>query len=106
MNPDAHPDRESVHRPPRQLLPASAAPVPTVDVHDLQLTAVLVAGQLDDLARALNYATRGAGPRLEYAADVYKVLGSLRAAMTKVPQVCGQLADFLARQDAAGALCA
>ena len=104
MNPDAHPDHEPADRPPRQLSPTAAEPVPTVDVHDPQLTAVLVARQLDDLVRALNYVTRAAGPRLEYAADVYEVLGSLRAALSKLPQACGQLADFLAHHNAAGTL--
>jgi hypothetical protein len=104
MHRDAHPDREPVNRPRRQLRPTSGEPVPAVDVHDPQLTAALLARQFDELVRALNYATRATGPRLEHAADVYEVLGSLRAALTKLPQACGQLADFLARQNAAGAL--
>lgn len=70
MNPEAHPDREPADRPPRRPCPAPGGPVPTVDVHNPQPTAVLLARQFDDLARALNYATRAAGPRLEYAADV------------------------------------
>ncbi len=103
MNPDAHPPRDTAalpaHRPP-----ASADEgAPAVGVQDPKLTAVLVARQLEELARALNYATRTAGPRLEYAADVYEVLGSLHAALAKLPQACGQLADFLARHDSAGA---
>ncbi|MGQ0631497.1 MAG: hypothetical protein ACT4P1_10670 [Sporichthyaceae bacterium] len=104
MNRDAHPDRKPADRPKRLPCPTPAEPVPTVDVHDPRLTAVLLARQLDELARALNYATRAAGPRLEYASDVYEVLRSLRAALTKLPQACGQLADFLRRQDAAGTL--
>jgi hypothetical protein len=68
------------------------------------LTAVAIARQIDELVRALNYATLAPQPRLEFAADVYEVLGSLYAALTKLPQACGQLSDFLARHDAAGNL--
>lgn len=57
-----------------------------------------VARQLDDLARALNYATMPRAARLEYTGDVYLVLGSLQATLSKLPQACGQLAAFLDRQ--------
>jgi hypothetical protein len=83
---------------------AANEPPDTVDVHDAGLTAVRVAHQLDELARALNYATLPHAPRLEYVADVYTVLGSLQAALSKLPQTCGQLASFLERQQSAGVL--
>lgn len=104
MNPDAHPPRETATRPAHRPQPSSDEDAAAVYVHDPELTAVLVARQLDELTRVLNYATRAAGPRLECAADVYEVLGSLHAALAKLPQACGQLADFLARHDSAGAL--
>ena len=72
--------------------------------HGAGLPAVVIARQIDELVRALTYATRTPDTRLEFAADVYEVLGSLHAALTTLPQACGQLADFLARHDAAGAL--
>ncbi len=103
MNPDAHPPHETATRPSHRPQP-SADEDATVPVQDAELTAVLVARQIDELTRVLNYATRAAGPRLEYTADVYEVLGSLHAALAKLPQACGQLADVLARHDSAGAL--
>lgn len=104
MKPDAYPSGPPDAHPRRRPQPGTEEPVAAIDVHDMQLTAVVLARQIDELTRALNYATRAAGPRLEYAADVYEVLGSLHAALTKIPQACGQLADFLRRQDAAGSL--
>lgn len=83
---------------------STTRPTNAVDVHDARVTAVQIARELDELARALNYATLPGRTRLEYAADVYEVLGSLRAALAKLPQACGQLADFLARQHGDGAL--
>ncbi len=83
---------------------AANEPPDAVDVHDADLTAVRVARQLDELARALNYATLPRAARLDHVADAYTVLGSLQAALSKLPQACGQLAVFLERQQAAGGL--
>ena len=83
---------------------AANEPPDAVDVHDAGLTAVRVAHQFDELARALNYATLPRAPRLEYVADVYTVLGSLQAALSKLPQACGQVSSFLERQQSAGVL--
>lgn len=85
-------------------LHAANQPVDAVDLHGADLTAAGVARQLDELARALNYATLPRAARLEYASDVYSVLGSLQAALSKLPQACGQLAAFLERHQAAGDL--
>lgn len=71
---------------------------PNVDRHDPRATAVQLARQIDELARALSYATMPPSPRLDHAADVYAVLGSLEAALSKLPQCCGQLVAFLHRQ--------
>lgn len=78
-----------------------AAPI---DVHDERLTAVRAARRLDEFARALNYATLPHAVRLDYASDVYTVLGSLREALAKLPQACGQLAAFLESQQRSGVL--
>jgi hypothetical protein len=79
-------------------------PADAVHAHDAGLTAVGVARQLDEIAHALTYATLPRAARLEHASDVYEVLGSLNAALAKLPQACGQLASFLERQQSAGVL--
>lgn len=101
MNPYAHQPRATAARPTRCPQPAADVGAAATGPHDPQLTAVL-GRQIDELSRALNYATRAAG--LEYAADVYEVLGSVSAELAKLPLACAQLADFLARHDSAGAL--
>lgn len=58
--------------------------LPPVDPHDPNITAVELARHLDDLVRALNYATRPGDPRLGNAPDAYSVLGALREALGKV----------------------
>lgn len=75
-----------------------------VNVHGTDLTAVRVAQQFDELARALNYATMPRAARHEYVGDVYLVLGSLQATLSKLPQACGQIVAFLERQQTAGVL--
>lgn len=77
---------------------------PIVDVHDPRFTAVEIARRIDELTRALNYATRARQPRLEHPADVYEVLGSLSAALTNLPQFYGQLARYLRDREAASEL--
>lgn len=88
--------------------PTSTPPESTdaVNVHDPRLSAVRIAGQLDDLARALNYTTRPGDPRLGRVPDIYSVLGSLHEALAKLPQTCGQIATALGHHEAAGHLCA
>lgn len=75
----------------------------TVELYDPGPAAVDIAHQLDELVRALNYALMPRHPRLDCAA-VYSVLGSLQAALSNLPQACGQLVAHLARQQAAGVL--
>lgn len=79
-------------------------PADSVDVHDPQMTAVRVARLLAEFARALNYATLPHDPRLEYPADVYMILGELNAALSRLPQACGQLAAYLQHQRDRGVL--
>ena len=77
---------------------SSFEPADSVDVHDPKMTAVRVARLLAEYTRALNYATLPAHPRLQYPGDVYMVLGELHAALSRLPQVCSQLATYLQRQ--------
>jgi hypothetical protein len=79
---------------------------PPVDVHDPTISAADVAQRIDELAGALTYATRVGDPRLRGAADAYRILGVLQETLTKLPQVCAQIAVFLDRQLGAGALVA
>lgn len=79
-------------------------PLDAIDVHDPRMTAVRTARLLADLARTLNYATLPGDPRLEYPSDVYMVLESLHAALSRLPQACEQLAAYLQRQRDAGVL--
>lgn len=104
MNPDPDFLHESAHGAAHRKEPATDDGSATGLGHFRGLTAVAIARQIDELASALNYATRAPEPRLKFAADVYEVLGSLQAALTELPQTCGQLADFLARHDAAANL--
>jgi hypothetical protein len=50
--------------------------------------------------RVLNYAT--GGPGLEYAGDVYDLLGCLKVGVQRLPQLFDQLARFLAAELEAG----
>jgi hypothetical protein len=86
--------------------PTSTPPEPTdaVNVHDPRLSAVRIAGQLDDLARALTYTTRPGDPRLGRVPDIYSVLGSLHEALAKLPQICGQIATALGHHEVGGQL--
>ncbi|WP_019872984.1 hypothetical protein [Sporichthya polymorpha] len=92
--------RRVVQRPLRAADNGAATPAG----HSTRLSAVVIARQLDELVRALNYATLSGHAGLESAAEAYEVLSSLQAAMTKLPQACAQLADFLSRADATRAL--
>lgn len=72
--------------------------------HSPQYTAK-VGYALGEAVRVLNYAT---GPDvstgLRYPSDVYGLLGSLYAATGRMPQLSGQLGDWLAEQARAGAI--
>ncbi len=63
-------------------------------------TPARLAGQAAEAIRALNHATRGDG--LEYPADVYEVVASLKLMEQRLPQLYGQLASFLAAENEAG----
>ena len=54
--------------------------------------------------RALNHATAAGQGGLSEPATVYAVLGQLAAAAHRLPQLCGQLADWLAEENTAGRL--
>jgi hypothetical protein len=58
-----------------------------------------------EVARFLNYATRtGDGDGLTEPATVYTLAGNLSAAAHALPQLCGQLGDYLSREFASGNL--
>lgn len=59
-----------------------------------------LADQAAEAIRALNHATRGDG--LEYPADVYDVVASLKLMEQRLPQLYGQLASFLTAENEAG----
>lgn len=61
-----------------------------------------VAGQLAECVRVLNHATRGDG--LVYPGDAYELLGQLSEAVGGLPQLLGQLNDFLEHSMEAGKL--
>ena len=44
------------------------------------------------------------GSGLEYPADVYRLLGEMYSATSRLPQICGQLTAFLAGQKDSGTL--
>jgi hypothetical protein len=71
--------------------------------HEPQYTAE-VGNALAECVRVLNYATRDDAPGLEYAGDVYTLLGHLYTAAERLPQLLGQLAAFLNAQAATGTL--
>jgi hypothetical protein len=53
--------------------------------------------------RTLNYLTGAGGPvDLEYPADLYEVVGSLKVAAARLPQLFGQMAAWLESQHTAG----
>jgi hypothetical protein len=91
-----------------------------VNGHDSQLTATLAArlngphsdeataeaaGLVSETTRLLNYAT---GPHaddgLTEPGTAYRVMADLAEAARRLPQLCGQLGDYLAREFAAGHL--
>ena len=57
-----------------------------------------------DCIRAANHQTQPLAdvPGLEYPADAYDALGNLKLLAQYLPQLCGQLAEWLAGEDAAG----
>lgn len=75
-----------------------------VDPHDPSINAVQLARHLDEVVRALNYATRPGDRRLDNVPDAYDVLGALREATAKLPQALGQIAAVLHHQERAGQL--
>lgn len=78
--------------------------LPTVSPHDLRVTAAQLARHLDDVVRALNYATRPGDPRLGNVPDAYCILGALREALAKLPQARTQIAVGLHRHEGTGQL--
>lgn len=75
-----------------------------IDPHDPAVSAAELASHLDRLVRALNYATRPGDPRLRSVPDAYCIIGSLREAMSKLPQACHQLAAAIQGSHASGDL--
>jgi len=63
-----------------------------------------VAAVFDACSRFLVYATMGRAPGLEYPSEAYRLLGELYSATGRLPQLCGQLGEFLAAQLATGRL--
>lgn len=61
-----------------------------------------VAGQLSECVRVLNHATRGDG--LVNPADAYELLGQLKETAGGLPQLLGQIDEFLERSMMAGNL--
>lgn len=76
--------------------------LPPMDPHDPAISAAALARHLDDVVRALNYATRPGDPRLGNVPDAYAVLGALHEAMAKLPQACTQIAAGLHRHESTG----
>jgi hypothetical protein len=55
-----------------------------------------VADEIAELVRTLNYKTGAGGTvELEYPADLYSVIASLKLAATRLPQLFGQMAGWL-----------
>jgi hypothetical protein len=75
-----------------------------VDPHDANMNAIQLARHLDEVVRALNYATRPGDRRLDNVPDAYDVLGALREATAKLPQALGQIAAILHHQERANQL--
>jgi hypothetical protein len=71
-------------------------PVMADGPHDPDSTRAIAAG-IDSAARLLNYATMSPAG-LRYPSDVYSVLGELAAAMGKLPQALGQMAQFISAE--------
>jgi len=63
-----------------------------------------VAAIFDACSRFLVYSTMGSAPGLDYPSEAYRLLGELYSATSRLPQLCGQLAEFLAAQLATGKL--
>jgi hypothetical protein len=63
-----------------------------------------IAERAAESIRALNHATQPATGRLSYPAEVYEILGSLEAMAQRLPQACGQLAEWLDHQAEGGRL--
>lgn len=62
-----------------------------------------VAGAIAEDMRALAYLTGAGGSvELEYPSDLYDVVGGLKEAASRFPQVLGQMARWLAAEQAAG----
>ena len=63
-------------------------------------TAREVADQAAEAIRALSYLTLPAdgAPGLEYPSDVYDVVANLKIAAQRMPQLFGQLSDWLSRE--------
>jgi hypothetical protein len=57
-----------------------------------------------EAARVLGHATRGGAGGLTEPATIYAVLGELAALAHRLPQVCGQLSDWLLHEHVAGRL--
>lgn len=60
--------------------------LPSPDPRDPAVTAVELARHLDDVAHALNYATRPGYPRLSQVPDAYALRGPLRDALANCPR--------------------
>lgn len=69
-------------------------PVTPDGPHDRERTRAVAEG-IDAACRLLNYATSPEKHGLAYASDVYSVLGSLSAAVNKLPQALNQMIQFI-----------
>jgi hypothetical protein len=58
----------------------------------------------DQCSRAITYATMARNGGLDYPADAYRLLAELYSATGRFPQICEQLGQFLAAQQATGRL--
>ena len=61
-----------------------------------------VAGAIAEDVRTLNYQTRAGAVELRYPSDLYDVIGELRTAAHRLPQLFGQMAVWLAGEHKAG----
>jgi hypothetical protein len=63
-----------------------------------------LAACIDAAARTLVYATMPGRNGLRYPGDVHRVIGEVRSTVGRIPQLLGQLGEFLCAQRNAGCL--
>lgn len=61
-----------------------------------------VAAAIAEDVRSLNYQTRAGVSELKYPSDIYDVVGELRTAAQRLPQLFGQMAMWLTAEHEAG----